>query len=246
MVVPGKLLKASKYVGFSILLSACGSEKPSLTESLAAQQEEQLPETYTPQPKPRPKGLDGPTEAEFKAWNRKDPEGEKYLYKWDKSHLKEMLAYWEQMQCFRAKVKEEGQKAFGAEPGSPAEEQWFQFKRLFITLVDGWQKRLFAEQPRIQEKSKFIGNFLEAHELVMNGYPKAFNESDTTELEKADAHWIIVEAKVKKYVTSLGGEWPAVLEPESPKDVEKHAKTCADAMRPPDANKKKRKKKGPI
>src|SRR5690606_6485300 len=150
-------------------------------------------------------------------------------------HLNEMLAYWEEMQCFRDKVKEEGQKAFGAEPGSPAEEQWFQFKRMFIMLIDGWQKRLFSEQPRIQEKSKFIGNFLEAHELVMNGYPKAYNEGDTKELEKQDAHWIIVEAKVKKYVKSLGGEWPGVLDPQNPKDMEKHAKVCAEAMRPPDA-----------
>lgn len=246
-VARSKLLRASHCIGLALLVAACGGDSPSLTESLAAQQEKPVPENYKPNPKPRPTGLDGPTEAEFKAWNRKDPEGEKYLYKWDKAHLPEMLGYWEQMQCFREKVKEAGQKAFGAEPGSPPEEQWFQFKRIFINQVDGWQKRLFAEQPRIQEKSKFIGNFLEAHELVMNGYPKAFNESDTTELEKADAHWIIVEAKVKKYVKSLGEEWPSSLEPTNPKDIEKHAKVCEQAMRPPDRDKpKKRKRKGAI
>jgi len=234
-------LGASSILGFAALLCACGG--PTLSDSLQAQQEEKLPENYKPNPKPRPKGLDGPTEAEFKAWNRKDPEGEKHLYKWDKAHLGDMLGYWEQIQCFREKVKEEGQKAFGAEPGSPPEEQWFQFKRMFITLVDGWQQRLFAEQPRIQEKSKFIGNFLEAHELVMYGYPKAFNESDKTELEKADLHWLAVEAKVKKYVKQLGEEWPTALAPESAKELEKHAKTCEEAMKPPDRSGKKKNRK---
>jgi hypothetical protein len=37
------------------------------------------PPNYTPNPKPRPEDLKPPTDAEFAAWNRKDPEGEKHL-----------------------------------------------------------------------------------------------------------------------------------------------------------------------
>jgi hypothetical protein len=240
---------AVALMGLCIVASSCDSG-PTLEESLAAQQDEskQLPEDYKPDPKPRPKGLEGPTEAEFKAWNRKDPEGEKHLYKWDKAHLSDMLRYWEHLECFREKVREEGDKAFGAEPGSPTEEQWYQFKRAFVTHVDGWQKRLFAEQPRILEKSKFIGNFLEAHELVMHGYLKAYNEGDKTQLEKNDAHWIIVEAKVKKYVKQLGGEFPE-RDPNDAKAMEKHAEVCEDAMTPPDRTgkaKRRKRKKGAI
>lgn len=224
----------------------CDDSQPSISDALATKAEDQF--DYKPNPKPRPEGLAGPTEAEFKAWNRKDPEGEKHLYKWDKAHIKEMMNYWEQLECFREKVKEEGEKAFGAEPGSPTEEQWYQFKRMFVTHIDGWQKRLFAEQPRILEKSKFIGHFLEAHELVMNGYPKAYNEADKTELEKADAHWIVVQAKVKKYTKNLGEEFPE-RDPDNPKDVEAHAKVCELAMTPPDRSgkvKKRKRKKGAI
>jgi hypothetical protein len=241
-VVPSALWLASLGIG-SV---ACDSG-PSISESLATEKDDNLPADYVPNPKARPKGMAGPTEAEFKAWNRKDPEGEKHLYKWDKAHLSDMLGYWEHLECFREKIKEEGDKAFGAEPGSPTEEQWFQFKRGFVTHIDGWQKRLFAEQPRILEKSKFIGNFLEAHELVMHGYPSAFNEADKTELEKTDAHWVIVEAKVKKYVKNLGGEW-VERDPENPKHAAKHAAVCEDAMTPPDrtGKVKRGRKKSPI
>lgn len=222
-------------------LFGCTSSGPSISEALATEEEDKF--DYKPNVKPRPRDLAPPTDAEFKAWNRKDPEGEKHLYKWDKDNLSKMLVYWEHLECFRDKVKIEGEKAFGAEPGSPTEEQWFQFKRAFVTHVDGWQKRLFAEQPRILEKSKFVGNFLEAHELVMHGYLKAINEADQTELEKADAHWIIVEAKIKKYVKNLGGEWPE-RDMDNPKHAAAHAKVCEDAMTPPDRTGKAKKRKG--
>src|SRR5690606_99467 len=115
-------------------------------------------------PKKRPPdGLPPPTDAELKAWDRKDPEGEKHLYKFDKANLKKMLNYWNELECFREKMKEEGEKAFGVEPGSPDEEKWYQFKQLFIPMVNTWQQRLFANEPRILEKSKLIGHFLEAH-----------------------------------------------------------------------------------
>lgn len=230
----------------TVALGAC--DGPSITESLEAKNQEAVDPNYKPNPKPRPKGLAGPTDAEFTAWNRSDPEGEKHLYKWDKAHLGDMMRYWEHLECFREKAKLEGEKAMGVEPGSPAEEQWFQFKRAFVTHIDGWQKRLFAEQPRILEKSKFIGNFLEAHELVMYGYLKAFNNGDKTELRAQEARWLIVQKKVQKYVGKLGGKWPE-RDLTKPKVAEAHAKVCADAMAPPDRSgkaKKRRKKKTSI
>jgi hypothetical protein len=158
-----------------------------------------------------------------------------------------MLTYWEEMQCFREKVMAEGEKAFGAEPGSPTEEQWFQFKQGYVIFLDGWQMRLFAKEPRVMEKSKLIGHFLEAHEMVMNNYPKAYNDGDKSELEKVEAHWVIVENKVKKYVKNLGLEW-IERDPNNPKDVEAHKKVCEKAFEPPDRTGKAKRgpKKGPI
>ncbi len=238
-LVPGLLLACS--LGFMGI--ACDSG-PSIAESLeASQAEEKAPADYKPNPKPRPTGMAGPSDAEFKAWNRKDPEGEKHLYKWDKAHLTDMLGYWHQLECFREQVKVEGEKAFGAEPGSETSEQWFQFKRAFVTHLDGWQKRLFAEQPRVMEKSKFVGNFLEAHELVMNGYLRAYNDGDKTELKKQDAHWLIVEAKNKKYVKSLGSEWPE-RDMTDAKVAAAHTKFCTQALAPPDRSGKTKKRRG--
>ena len=228
LLVSGGLLVS--LVGTGVL--ACDSGGPSVAEALKTEVDETPPD-YKPNPKPRPEGLAGPTEAEFKAWDRKDPEGEKHLYKWDKGHTEVIIDYWEQLECFREKVKEEGGKAFGVEPGSPAEEQWFQFKRAYVVHLDGWQKRLFAEEPRILEKSKFIGNILEAHEAVMNNYPQAFNEGNKTELEKVEAHWTIVDQKMKKYAKNLGLEW-VERDLTNPKDAEAHAKVCEAAMTPPD------------
>lgn len=222
-------------------------DKPSLQEAISARPEDQF---EAKDPKPRPDDKFGkPTGAEFKAWDRKDPEGEKHLYKWDKANLPKMMSYWEDLVCFKEKMKEEGQKAFGAEPGSPVAEEWYQFKQSFvIPILDSWQKRMFANEPRILEKTKFIGNFLEAHELISREFPAAYNESDNTALEKADAHWMIVEAKLKKYVGNLGGTFPEVNLDDA-KSVEKHAKHCAETLKPPDTSgkaKKRKKNKGPI
>lgn len=233
-------------VAFALALGCDSSGSPSLAESLAKKPEDEI---KAKNPKPRPTDKYGkPSSAEFKAWDRKDPAGEKHLYKWDKANMDRMLGYWEEISCFKEKMKEVGDKAMGVEPGSPEAEAWFQFKRMFITHIDGWQKRLFAKEPRILEKSKFIGNFLEAHELVMREFPAAYNDSDKTMLEKADAHWLIVEAKVKKYVKSLGGEFPEI-DLDDAKSVERHAKACEEAMKPPDRSgktQKRRKKKTSI
>lgn len=225
-------------------VAACGEPKPSLAESLAAKPEEEF--KYEKREIKRPDGLPPPTKSEFAAWNRKDAGGEKHLYKWDKANLSKMLNYWEELTCLKDKMVEEGKKAYGAEPGSPKEENWYQFKRAFIPHVNGWQQRLFANEPRILEKSKFIGNFLEAHELVMNGYPDAFNGADDTGLKKQEAHWLIVEAKIKKYVKNLGSEWNDFLA-DTPKAQKAHANVCEAALKPPDTKeKKRRKKKSPI
>ncbi len=233
----------------ALALGGCdqsGGSGGGVSEALKAPPPE-VPADFKANPKPRPEDLKPPTDAEFAAWNRKDPEGEKHLYKWDKANGMRMLGYWEEMQCFREKVMEEGQKAFGAEPGSPVEEQWFQFKKAYVIHLDGWQMRLFAKEPRVMEKSKLIGHFLEAHEMVMNNYPKAYNDGDKSELEKVEAHWVIVENKVKKYVKNLGLEWKD-RDPNNPKDVEAHKKVCEAAFEPPDRSGKAKRgaKKGPI
>ncbi|MBL4688680.1 MAG: hypothetical protein JKY37_29095 [Nannocystaceae bacterium] len=221
-------------------ITACDSGGPTIAESLAAKPEEKL--DYKPNPKPRPTGLAGPTDAEFKAWDRKDVEGEKHLYKFDKKALPRMIGYWEEIECFREKVKQEGKKAFGVEPGSPQEEEWFQFKQFYVHHVNGWQQRLFAKEPGIQSKSLFIGKFIEAHELVMHGYPKAYNMSDETELEKADIYWAVVENKLVNYARDLGEEWP-IRDPADEKAAAKHAEVCVAALTPPDRSGKAKKKK---
>lgn len=254
MCVRTRLLQASlRSVAclalFAPMLACGGEKKPSIAEALATDDQKQAEELgIKAKPKPRPEGLPPPTDAEFKAWNRKDPGGEKHLYKWDKSHVDKMMRYWEELQCFQEKMKEEGEKAMGAEPGSPEFERWEQFKRGFIMHLDGWQKRLFANEPRILEKSKLIGHILEAHELVSHGYPKAYNAGDKTEIEKNDAHFLIVDAKVKKYLKNLGLEkkFPKV-DPDDPKSVKRHQKVCEEAMKPPKKGPKKRRgRKTPI
>jgi len=237
---PSRLMLCSAQMAL-VALVACDSGGPSIEESLAAKPEDNIDYSKI-KPKPRPEGLAGPTDAEFKAWDRKDPEGEKHLYKFDKKAMPRLIGYWEEIECFREKVKEEGQKAFGAEPGSPREKEWFQFKQFYVNHVNGWQQRLFAKEPRIQEKSKFIGNFIEAHELVMHGYTKAYNMSDETALEKADIYWAVLQNKLVKYSRNLGEEWP-IRDPADEKAAAAHAEACVEALKPPDRTGKAKKKK---
>ncbi len=217
----------------AIFATGCGEHR-SIEESLKTNPDEEFLKTYKPNPKKRPpSGLPPPTEAELKAWDRKDPEGEKHLYKFDKKNMSRMLNYWRELECHREKMKEEGEKAFGTEPGSPVDEQWYQFKQVFIPQSNTWQQRLFANEPRILEKSKLIGHFLEGHELVMNGYPKAYNESDRTEIQKNDAHWTILENKITKYLKNIGGELPKKPDLDDPKQKAAHEKFCFKALHPP-------------
>ncbi|MEE9384146.1 MAG: hypothetical protein V3V08_12110 [Nannocystaceae bacterium] len=231
-------------------VGACGGEKQiSLAEALNTDANKKFEDSadYKPNPKPRPQGhLPPPSTAEFKAWDRKDPEGEKHLYKWDKRNVDRMETYFEEIRCFRDKVKVAGQAAWGAEPQSPKEEQWYQFKRQFIPFINRWQQRLFANEPRILEKSKFIGHFLEAHELVMKQYPQAFNEADDLQVKKADAHWMVVEDKVHRYMDALKHK-PLSWNLESAKGLKKYEAFCTKAFIEPDEGPKKQKgKKSPI
>jgi len=180
-----------------------------------------------------------PTAEELAAWNRKDPEGEKHLYKWDKAHAKDMQGYWKELRCLRDKVKLEGAKAFGADPGGPEQEAWEQFKLAFNTMVvDPWQQRLFAaEGTDVLSKSKVMGNILEAHELVMNHYPSAYNNGDEVEIKVQDARWTVVENKVIDYYAKIGA--PMTLpDLTDPKELAKWEKFCAPVLLPPKKKKK--------
>jgi hypothetical protein len=227
----------SLFGALALLLVGCtgSGDSKTLAEKMAADPEAELlaKAGYVPNPKKRPEGLPPPTDEEFKAWDRKDPEGEKHLYKFDKANLAKMFNYWKELGCFREKMKEEGEKVLGAEPGTPVEEQWHQFKQLFIPMVNTWQQRLLATEPRILEKSKLIGHFLEAHELAMNGYPDAYNNNDKVAIATADAHWTIVENKIIKYLKNISDEELPKDDLTDPKVKEKHDKFCQAALNPP-------------
>ena len=165
--------------------------------------------------------LPEPTEEEITAWDRKDPEGEKHYYKFDKANSKQMQTYWLELRCLRDKMKEEGEKSLDAEPGSAEQQQWEQFKRAFIDgVANAWQKKLFAEEGQdVLSKSKYIGNIIEAHELVMNGYPVAYNDGDDMEIKRQDALWTVVENKVKDYSDRIGApmKFPDLENPKEKK-----------------------------
>ena len=183
--------------------------------------------------------LPEPTAEELAAWDRKDPEGEKHLSKWDKNNAKKMQTYWKEMRCLRDKMKEEGQKAFGAEPGGPEQQQWEQFKLAFIVpVVDSWQQRLFAAEGQdILTKSKYIGNIIEAHELIMNGYPVAYNDGDEIEVQRQDALWTLAENRVVDYSKKLGAPM-TFPDLENAKQKKKWDKFCHDVIFPPKKKKK--------
>lgn len=145
-----------------------------------------------------------PSEEEFKAWDRKDPAGEAHLRQWDKDNFNRLQSAFHDLECLRARMAAAGEASVGAKPGSAKAKAWVQAKRTLITQIDQWQKDLFAMEPRIFEKSKAIGMFLEAHELVMHELPRAYNNDDPVAVKKTAAHWMIVEAKFDKYTKTLG------------------------------------------
>lgn len=234
--------------GASLLLSGCKGE-PSAQEALKSIEEKRRAQQAAPAPKkasaaPAPSNkLKPPTEEELAAWDRKDPAGEMHLYKWDKRNLKRMQGYWYDLVCFRQEMVKQGD-AFAAAPDNSGIGAWEQFKGGFIPFINRWQQRLFAVEPRILEKSKFISHFLEAHEIVMHRYPKAYNLGDKTELGKSGAFWTIVSGKITRYAEKLGGKWE---NPDfnDPKTAKKWAKRCKKAMVEPRKGKKRRRRRGP-
>jgi hypothetical protein len=229
---------AAGLLAVSTGLFACGQQQAadepnSYAKALGSSLDQQVEATIEKKPYVAPTiGLPPATAEELAAWDRKDPGGEKHLYKWDKRNAARMKEYWIDIQCFRERMLEEGKKATGADPQGTEAEQWDQFKRAFIPLIDRWQQRLFSLEPRILEKSKFISNFLEAHELVMLRYPRAFNDNDEKALMKAEAFWTIVSAKVNRYAEQLGSDW-STPDLTSASAKAKWDKRCAQAFKEP-------------
>lgn len=181
----------------------------SAAEQVEAAREDDVPTTEAalaqgsdrdadPERREHPDELPPVTEAEFRAWSRTDPAAEKRIFEWDRDNLDRMLSYFGDLQCFRHPLVAAGD-AYAA--GKSSEAEWTQVRRAHIIALNEW-----VQQLRALEKSKLMGNLLEAHELVMTGYPQAYERGDQAELAKQDAHWQIIEAKVRKYVEVLGVE----------------------------------------
>lgn len=226
----------------ALALFACTSGEGGIVEAMKNADKDEVVEKKPDDGKERvipSSELPGPTKEELAAWDRKDPEGEKHLYKWDKSNAKKMQNYWKELHCLRDKMKEEGQKAFGAEPGGAEQQQWEQFKLAFIDpVVDSWQQKLFAAEGQdILTKSKYISNIIEAHELVMNGYPVAFNDGDEVEIKRQDMLWIVVENKVIDYSNKIGAPFK-MPDLTNEKEKAKWDKFCHEVIFPKPKKKK--------
>ena len=75
-----------------------------------------------------------------------------------------------------------------------------------------------AERAAIARYLPVALRHLEAHEIAMFGYPKAFGSGDPNEVKEVESWWVVVEAKTKKYAESLGGTWKApVCDAATPK-----------------------------
>jgi len=159
-----------------------------------------------PEPKRAPGVLAAPTAAEFKAWDRKDPAGEKHLYEWDKANMSLMHGYFRDIECARLAMIDEGE-AFVS--GTHTEAQWTAHKRSAVLGLNKWQQKLFRDNPRIMEHSKYMGTLLEAHEVVVLSLPKAYNARDDEGTKLVNALWTVLMAKVSKYTTTLGGTFVA-------------------------------------
>jgi hypothetical protein len=234
------IIRSKSTVGLvgilSLALVACSDGGSNAVDAMKKADEDPVVETKKDGEKKEipTADLPEPTAEELAAWDRKDPEGEKHLYKWDKANAKKMQTYWKELRCLRDKMKVEGQLAFGTEPGGEEQMKWEQFKLAFISMVvDPWQMRLFAAEGQdILTKSKVIGHILEAHEMIMRHYPTAYNDGDEVEIKVQDARWTVVENKVKDYYEKIGAplELPDL---EDPKDLKKWEKFCAPILLPP-------------
>ena len=211
LAAPRPTLRATGIALLTLVSLACA--KPS-TEPASAEPEpgsdsptaEPVIVEAEPEDDPSSTELPLPSEEELAAWDRKDPAAEQHLYDWDKANEAKMHAYWQDLRCMRAAVKEAGDDAFRASPGSKAQKDWDKFKQTFIVSVcDAWLQDLFkVEGHEILAKSKYVVYFLEAHELLMNGYPRAYDGTEEVELQRAEALWTIVSNKVDDYSNKIG------------------------------------------
>lgn len=158
------------------------------------------PKAQTPDVPPRPTELAAPTAAEFKAWDRKDPMGEKHLSKWDKANMTLMHGYFRDLECARLTMIDEG-SAYSS--GAHTDVQWVAYKRTAVVSLNEWQEKVFRDNPRIAEKSKFVGTLLEMHELVTHRIPKAYDGKDDKAVEKTQVYWTVLIAKITKYTRTL-------------------------------------------
>jgi hypothetical protein len=163
------------------------------------------PPSTEPEPPPTQPGLGPPTDAEFHAWDRPDPEGEAKLDAWDREHIDRMLRTYDELRCFHQTLLAAGERQLG----NPNEKRWTAFERDWVTTLDAWQKRYFAEDPRALEKSRFFAYVLEAHEILSRTYVEAYDTRDRAKVDEVDRHWLAVEAKVRKRVEKLGGQLAA-------------------------------------
>lgn len=139
-----------------------------------------------------------------------EPEGTPEQRAWDADNLERMLGYWGDLACLQARVRTTGEAARGAQPGSPPEEAWYQFKLAHAREADAWQQRLFASETRVLERSHMIGWLIDAHELVTDSYPRAYNGGgDAAAISESDARWAAIERRMQRHVEALGGAWTA-------------------------------------
>lgn len=187
--------------------NAAASEEPERPNAAASEETERPNAAAAEEPeRPRADGRhpSGPTEAEFRAWDRKDPTKENDLYKWDAANFGRMEAHFHDLECFRVFMIAAGESGRGAAPGTKAAKTWAEAKRELVGKLDVWEKQLFAEDPRILERSKFVQRFLEAHEVVARELPKAYDDDDQRAIDKAEAHWMVAVAMTDKHARNLG------------------------------------------
>ncbi|MEM6995020.1 MAG: hypothetical protein AAF721_31190 [Myxococcota bacterium] len=184
-------------------VAAARRDDPSVASSSSGREPEPEPPAAADPP---PTGLAPPSEAELRAWDRKDPAGEAHLYAWDRTNLDTMLGYFRDLECFYRATESAGDAFLH---GTSDESTWRSYKRDTVIAMNEWQQKVFADHPRMLEKSKLVGNLLEVHEIAMHSLIKAYNSRDDAELEKVAVQFTRVRGKVDKYVTKLGGTLPA-------------------------------------
>jgi hypothetical protein len=159
---------------------------------------------------PKPPRADGrhplaPTQAELDAWERKNPENKHlHVYEWDALNFGRMQGYFHDLECFHSFMVAAGEAGRGAAPGTKAVKAWAAAKRKLLGELDAWLKQFFTNEPRILEHSKFVGRFLEAHEVITRALPAAYDAGDQLAIDEAEAQWMTVVARFDEYARAVG------------------------------------------